>query len=203
MHRGAKRTKAAISDLRRAMTGRLQVLAVRVAVVAVLAVLAALAVVAMCFAVAVWLHFANGSQLTQLNPNNELFITGSHQPYVLATRAFGLQERLQDLLGQTASSIQHSFPMLVREGGDPLPSFSVCSGREWHHSGFILNQEAIQEGRDWSHFSRWSWWPRRSRWPWWPRRPWHQAWRPGAGDTGPVAHLVCHGCRRRSRGPKA
>jgi hypothetical protein len=30
---------------------------------------------------------------------------GSHQPYVLATRAFGLQERLQDLLGQTASSI--------------------------------------------------------------------------------------------------
>ena len=36
------------------MTGRLQVLAVRVAVVAVLAVLA---VVAMCFAVAVWLHF--------------------------------------------------------------------------------------------------------------------------------------------------
>ena len=39
------------------MTGRLQVLAVRVAVVAVLAVLAALAVVAMRFAVAVWLHF--------------------------------------------------------------------------------------------------------------------------------------------------
>ena len=30
---------------------------------------------------------------------------GSHQPYMLATRAFGLQERLQDLLGQTASSI--------------------------------------------------------------------------------------------------
>ena len=43
--------------LRRAMTGRLQVLAVRVAVVAVLAVLAVLAVVTMCFAVAVWLHF--------------------------------------------------------------------------------------------------------------------------------------------------
>lgn len=93
--------------------------------------------------------------------------------------------------------LQHSFPMLVREGGDPL---------QWHHSGFILNQEAIQEGRDWSQFSRWSWWPRRSRWPWWPRwprRPWHQAWRPGAGDTGPVAHLVCHGYWRRSRGPKA
>ena len=62
---------------------------------------------------------------------------GSHQPYVLATRAFGLQERLQDLLGQTASSILRGWGNI----GIMMCIYRVCKIKinEWMNN-YILKR---------------------------------------------------------------